>query len=159
MRRHQIGFIFQSFHLLPRLTAAANGELPMTFAGIRRGERRRRVAAALEAVGLGPRAEHRPDQLSGGDRQRVAIARATVMGPSILLADEPTGNLDTGSGDQVLTLLEKMRGEGLTLVVVTHNPAVARRADRVIVLRDGEIVRRAAGGEIASVVAMISGDA
>ncbi|MCP4661785.1 MAG: ABC transporter ATP-binding protein [bacterium] len=157
VRRHQIGFIFQSFHLVPRLTAAANVELPMTFAGIRRGERRRRVAAALEAVGLGPRAEHRPDQLSGGERQRVAIARATVMGPSILLADEPTGNLDTGSGDQVLTLLEKMRGEGLTLVVVTHNPVVARRADRVIVLRDGEIVRRAAGREIASVVALISG--
>jgi len=155
VRRHKIGFVFQSFHLVPRLTAAKNVELPMIFAGLSRSERRRRVDAALDAVGLLPRAGHRPDQLSGGERQRVAIARATVLGPPLLLADEPTGNLDTRSGDQVLTLLETMRDDGLTLIVVTHDPIVARRAHRVIVLRDGEIVRRAPGSDIASIVAMI----
>ena len=143
IRRHEIGFVFQSYHLVPRLDAAANIELPMVFAGIPRVERRRRVAAALEAVGMADRAVHRPDQMSGGERQRVAIARATVMGPRILLADEPTGNLDTGSGRQVLDLLERMNQEGLTLLVVTHNPTVARRGNRVIVMRDGAVARRA----------------
>ncbi len=158
VRRHKIGFVFQTFHLVPRLDAAQNIELPMIFAGVPRGERRRRRRAALEAVGLAPRADHRPDQMSGGERQRVAIARATVMGPRILLADEPTGNLDSASGDQVLALLEEMQAGGLTLVVVTHDPAVARRAERVIVLRDGRIVHRTVGSDIASVIELISGE-
>jgi len=156
VRRHKIGFVFQSFHLVPRLTAAANVELPMLFAGLRKSERREKVARALEAVGLAARAGHRPDQLSGGERQRVAIARAIVLGPKILLADEPTGNLDSRSGTAVLELLEKMRGEGLTLVVVTHDPNVARRADRVLTLRDGKILLRAPGHDIAKVVAFIT---
>ena len=142
VRRHLIGFVFQSFHLVPRLTAAENVELPMVFAGIPRTERRDRVAAGIAAVGLGPRADHRPDQLLGGERQRVAIARAMVMRPRLLLADEPTGNLDSRSGQQVLDLLDRLHGEGLTLVVVTHDPNVARRAQRVIVMVDGRIARR-----------------
>jgi putative ABC transport system ATP-binding protein len=149
IRRHEIGFVFQSYHLVPRLDATANIELPMVFAGIPRAERRRRVAAALESVDMSDRADHRPDQMSGGERQRVAIARATVMGPRILLADEPTGNLDTESGKQVLDLLDRMSGEGLTLMVVTHNPSVARRAHRVIIMRDGAVVRRAGAREFA----------
>ena len=156
VRRHKIGFVFQSFHLVPRLTAAANVDLPMLFAGLRKAERRERVARALAAVGLSARADHRPDQLSGGERQRVAIARAIVLGPKILLADEPTGNLDSRSGNAVLELLEKMRAEGLTLVVVTHDPNVARRADRVLTLRDGKILLRAPGHDIAKVIAFIT---
>jgi putative ABC transport system ATP-binding protein len=148
VRRHLIGFVFQSFHLVPRLTAAENVELPMTFAGVVRAERRERVAAGLAAVGLSGRADHRPSQLSGGERQRVAIVRATILRPRLLLADEPTGNLDTASGRQILELLERMNAEGLTLVVVTHDPNVARRAHRVLVMTDGRIVRRAAGAEI-----------
>jgi putative ABC transport system ATP-binding protein len=137
-----IGFVFQSFHMVPRLTAAENVELPMVFAGVARAERRVRVAAGLAAVGIEPRADHRPDQLSGGERQRVAIARAMVMRPRVLLADEPTGNLDSRSGQQVLELLDRLHDEGLTLVVVTHDPSVARRAGRVIVMVDGRIARR-----------------
>ncbi len=148
VRRHLIGFVFQSFHLVSRLTAAENVELPMVFAGVARPERRERVRAGLDAVGLGPRAGHRPSQLSGGERQRVAIARAAVMRPRLLLADEPTGNLDSASGRQILELLERMHAEGLTLVVVTHDPAVARRAARVLVMSDGRIVRRLAGVEL-----------
>jgi len=151
VRRHTIGFVFQSFHLVPRLTAAENVELPMLFAGLSRSERRKRVAAALGEVGLGDRAGHRPNELSGGERQRVALARATIMDPRLLLADEPTGNLDTASGRQILDLLDRMNGEGITLVVVTHDPNVARRADRIIVLVDGRIVRRVQGSEVASV--------
>jgi putative ABC transport system ATP-binding protein len=151
VRRHTIGFVFQSFHLVPRLTAAANVELPMLFAGLSRSERRERVAAALAEVGLQDRAAHRPNELSGGERQRVALARATVMGPRLLLADEPTGNLDTASGKQILDLLDRMNDEGITLVVVTHDPNVARRADRIIVLVDGRIARRVQGSEVASV--------
>ena len=148
IRRHQIGFVFQFFHLVPRLSAARNIELPMLFAGLPRRERRDRVAAALDAVGISDRADHRPDQLSGGQRQRVAIARATVMDPPVLLADEPTGNLDRTSGGQVLELLEGMNTRGLTLVVVTHDPRVARRADRVLVLVDGRIQRTVAGQDL-----------
>jgi putative ABC transport system ATP-binding protein len=144
VRRHTIGFVFQFFHLVPRLSAAANVEVPMLFAGVPGPERRTRVAAALDAVGLLPRAQHRPDQLSGGERQRVALARATVMRPRVLLADEPTGNLDTASGRQVLDVLERLHRGGLTLVVVTHDPAVARRAERVLVMQDGSIVQRVA---------------
>ena len=151
VRRHTIGFVFQSFHLVPRLTAAENVELPMLFAGLSRSERRKRVAAALGEVGLGDRAGHRPNELSGGERQRVALARATIMGPRLLLADEPTGNLDTASGRQILDLLDRMNEEGITLVVVTHDPNVARRADRIIVLVDGHVARRVQGSEVASV--------
>ncbi len=140
VRRHRIGFIFQFFHLVPRLDAAGNVELPMIFAGIQREERRMRVAKALESVGLSHRAKHRPNQLSGGERQRTAIARAVVMDPAILLADEPTGNLDTHSGQEVVQLIEDMNRKGLTLIVVTHDPAIGERARRVIRMRDGEIV-------------------
>jgi len=139
LRRHRIGFVFQFFHLLPRLSALGNVELPMLFAGIAAGERRGRAARALEAVGLAARAAHRPDQLSGGERQRVAIARAVVMDPAVLLADEPTGNLDRHSALEVMELLEAMNRRGLTLIVVTHDPAIADRARRVVRLSDGEI--------------------
>jgi putative ABC transport system ATP-binding protein len=140
VRRHQIGFIFQVFHLVPRLTAAGNVELPMVFAGVDRAERTARVCKALAAVGLSERAHHRPEQLSGGERQRVAIARAVVMGPSVLLADEPTGNLDAASGLEVIALVEKMNADGLTLILVTHDPALGRRARRQVRLTDGSIV-------------------
>ncbi len=143
VRGRKIGFVFQFFHLVPRLTAAGNVELPMVLAGIRPAERRGRVMAALEAVGLSDRAGHRPDQLSGGQRQRVAIARATVMSPSILLADEPTGNLDRASGNEIIELYETMNRRGLTLVVVTHDPEVGGRARRVVRLVDGRIVEDA----------------
>jgi putative ABC transport system ATP-binding protein len=150
VRGHKIGFVFQTFHLVPRLTATENVAFPMLFAGIPRPERRARVEAALEAVGLADRAQHRPAELSGGERQRVAIARATIMQPQVLLADEPTGNLDTAAGRQVLALLEGMNSDGLTLMVVTHDPAVAARAQRVLLMRDGEIVERVPGESLAS---------
>ena len=156
VRRHKIGFVFQFFHLVHRLSAAENVELPMIFAGQPRAERRRRVASALEAVGLTHRADHLPDQLSGGERQRVALARATVMEPEILLADEPTGNLDSASGKVVLDLLDRMNDEGLTLIVVTHDPKVAHRADRILVLVDGRIERRVASDQISEVLAMLA---
>ena len=139
VRRHTIGFVFQFFHLVPRLDASANVALPMLLAGVRPAERRERARAALAAVGLTDRADHRPDQLSGGQRQRVAIARATVMKPSIVLADEPTGNLDSVSGGEILALLEGMNREGLTLLVVTHDPKVGERARRVVQMVDGRI--------------------
>ena len=141
-RRHKIGFVFQSFHLVSRLTAAGNVELPMTFAGVERAERRRRVSAALEAVGLSDRAGHRPEQLSGGERQRVAIARAVVMDPAIVLADEPTGNLDSATGEKVLELLfEEQRRRELAMVLVTHDDRIAQRCDRVLVMADGLVQR------------------
>jgi putative ABC transport system ATP-binding protein len=142
-RRHKIGFVFQFFHLVPRLTAAENVELPMVFAGVPRGDRSARVGEMLHAVGLQERAHHRPEQLSGGERQRVAIARAVSMGPSILLADEPTGNLDSASGGEVIALLERMNTGGLTLVVVTHSASIGRRSRRLLQLADGVIVERA----------------
>ena len=144
VRQERIGFIFQAFHLVSRLDARGNVELPMIFAGVARGERRERSAAALDAVGLAPRATHRPSELSGGERQRLAIARAVAMRPAVLLADEPTGNLDTRSGGVVLDLLERLNDEGLTLLVVTHDPRVAHRADRVLMLSDGRLVQRVA---------------
>lgn len=140
VRQERIGFVFQFFHLLGRLDALGNVELPMLLAGRPRGERRRRAMAALEAVGLADRVHHRPDQLSGGQRQRVAIARAVVMEPDILLADEPTGNLDRASAEEVMELLERMNRAGLTLVVVTHDPGIAARAGRVVRLDDGRVV-------------------
>jgi putative ABC transport system ATP-binding protein len=156
VRRHTIGFVFQFFHLVPRLTALENVELPMLFAGIPAGERRERAVGRLRGVGLEPRASHRPDQLSGGERQRVAIARATVLDPKLLLADEPTGNLDTTSGRHVLEILERMNASGLTLIVVTHDPAVARRARRVLVLKDGRVVHRGDGAHIHEAVEILS---
>ncbi len=140
LRQREIGFVFQFFHLLPRLDALGNVELPMLFAGIPRGERRRRAREALDAVGLSDRLDHRPDQLSGGQRQRVAIARAVVMEPSLLLADEPTGNLDRSSAGEVMELLEALNRAGRTLVVVTHDPEVASRAPRVVRMSDGELL-------------------
>jgi putative ABC transport system ATP-binding protein len=155
VRRHMIGFVFQSFHLVPRLTASENVELPMVFAAVPRGERRERVTAALADVGLPARATHRPDQLSGGERQRVAIARAMVVRPRVLLADEPTGNLDTRSGRQVLDLLDRLNDGGLTLVVVTHDPGVARRAQRVLLMSDGRIANRLRPDEVAAALARL----
>jgi putative ABC transport system ATP-binding protein len=140
IRRASIGFIFQFFHLIPRLSAAQNIELPLILAGMAPAERERRVAEAVAAMDLGDRARHRPAELSGGQRQRVAIARATVTRPALLLADEPTGNLDTASGLQVVDLLERLRVEqGVTLIVVTHDPDLGRRAQRRIRLADGRI--------------------
>jgi putative ABC transport system ATP-binding protein len=139
LRRHRIGFVFQFFHLLARLTAQGNVELPMLFAGVGLAERRERAEEALASVGLSHRGTHRPDQLSGGERQRVAIARAVVMRPALVLADEPTGNLDRHSAQEVMELLESMNRQGLTLVVVTHDQAIAARAGRVLRLADGEL--------------------
>ncbi len=150
VRRHRIGFVFQFYHLVPRLTAAGNVELPMIFAGVERGERAERVARALAAVGLTGRAAHTAEQLSGGERQRVAIARAVVMGPTLLLADEPTGNLDSAAGAEIVKLLEGMNARGLTLVVVTHDPDIGRRARHRIRLVDGAVAleERAAAGAV-----------
>jgi putative ABC transport system ATP-binding protein len=140
VRQRKIGFIFQSFHLVGRMTAARNVELPMIFAGAEPRTRREKARAALDAVGLSKRVTHRPTQLSGGERQRVAIARAMVMEPSILLADEPTGNLDTRSGEEIVSLLKRLNAGGLTLIIVTHDPRVADHARRVLRMRDGQIV-------------------
>ena len=140
LRRDQIGFVFQAFHLVPRLTAGENVELPLVLAGIKPAERHVRVAEVLASLGLTDRAGHRPNQLSGGQRQRVAIGRAVVMRPSLLLADEPTGNLDQHSGTDVIALLEKLNDSGITLVVVTHDHAIGQRARRRIRMVDGAIV-------------------
>jgi putative ABC transport system ATP-binding protein len=139
-RREMIGFVFQFFHLVPRLTAAQNVELPLILSEVAPGERRERVSEVLKAYGLADRAQHRPNQLSGGQRQRVAIARATVTSPRVILADEPTGNLDRVSGLDVVELLEKLNRSGITLLVVTHDPELATRAPREIRLVDGKIV-------------------
>jgi len=141
LRRERIGFVFQAFHLIPRLTAAENVELPLILAGHSVRERRRQVADALDALGMTPRADHRPDQLSGGQRQRVAIARAAVTRPRLLLADEPTGNLDRASSDDVIGALEALNAQGLTLIVVTHDQALGERAHRRIRMDDGAILQ------------------
>ncbi len=140
VRREKIGFVFQSFHLVPRLTAAQNIELPLILAGIHAEERKDRVQALLQNYGLADRADHRPDQLSGGQRQRVAIARATVMQPSVLLADEPTGNLDRTTGWEVLKLLEELVERSITLVIVTHDAEIGARARRQLHMLDGRIL-------------------
>jgi len=140
LRNETIGFVFQSFHLLARTTARDNVALPLVYRGVGRRERRERATAMLERVGLGHRVGHRPNQMSGGEQQRVAIARALVTGPSVLLADEPTGNLDTATGNAVLELLESLNAEGVAVVVVTHDREVAARARRQIVMKDGVIV-------------------
>ena len=140
VRNRRVGFVFQNFNLLPQLTALENVEMPMLFGGISRRERRRRATEHLERVGLGDRVQHRPTELSGGQMQRVAIARALAMEPDIILADEPTGNLDTGSGSDVMSLLTELWGQGRTLVVVTHDKNLASRAGRVVEIRDGVVV-------------------
>jgi len=139
-RREKIGFVFQFFHLVPRLTAAENVELPLILAGVPPDVRAQRVTQSLHMVGLMDRADHRPDQLSGGQQQRVAIARAVVMQPSVILADEPTGNLDSASGRSIIEHLEQLNERGMTLIIVTHDPEIARRAKRHIRMVDGEIV-------------------
>jgi putative ABC transport system ATP-binding protein len=142
LRQNEIGFVFQFFHLLPRLTAQGNVELPMLFAGVARSERNQRAARAVEAVGLADRAHHRPDQLSGGERQRVAIARAVVMEPALVLADEPTGNLDKAAAREVMELLDEMNRQGQAVVLVTHDPEIASRTKRRVRMDDGAIVER-----------------
>jgi putative ABC transport system ATP-binding protein len=139
-RARKIGFIFQSFHLVPRLTAFENVELPLVLAGVASVERKPRVQALIESLNLQDRAHHAPNQLSGGQRQRVAIARAMVMQPTVLLADEPTGNLDHKSGEDVLQAIEAMNAKGITLIVVTHDIEVSHRARRNVRMRDGRIV-------------------
>ena len=140
-RQHKIGFVFQAFHLISRMSAFENVELPMVLSGLPVAERRKRGRAALENVGLSDRVSHRPDQLSGGERQRVAMARAIVMQPLLLLADEPTGNLDSVSGKEVIEIMEDLNKKGLTLILVTHDLAIGERAARRLVMEDGRIVR------------------
>jgi putative ABC transport system ATP-binding protein len=140
VRARKVGFIFQSFHLVPRLTAFENVELPMVLAGTAPPERRERTGTMLASLNLTDRAHHRPDQLSGGQRQRVAIARAMIMQPTVLLADEPTGNLDHVSGAEVLAALEGLNARGITLIVVTHDDEVAARSRRNVRMRDGRVV-------------------
>jgi len=139
MRRERVGFVFQTFHLIPRLSAADNIGLPMLLAGIESAQRQSRINEVLTSLDLTARAKHRPHQLSGGQRQRVAIGRAIVMRPRLLLADEPTGNLDRHAGDDVIALLEQLNASGITLVVVTHDPSVGERARRHIRMVDGAI--------------------
>jgi putative ABC transport system ATP-binding protein len=139
VRSQRIGFVFQSFHLVPRLTAAENIALPMVLAGLPPAQRAERVAQALKDYGLENRASHRPDELSGGQRQRVAIARSTVMHPAVILADEPTGNLDRGTGEEVVRLLETLNAQGVTLIVVTHDAQLGARARRQLLMEDGAV--------------------
>ena len=146
VRNKRIGFVFQQFNLLPRTAAIKQVELPLMYAGLGRRERRKRAEEALKVVGLGDRMDHRPDELSGGQQQRVAIARALAAEPSIILADEPTGNLDTASGVEILKVFENLNARGITVVFVTHDPEVSERARRVVWLRDGLIVSDSGNG-------------
>jgi putative ABC transport system ATP-binding protein len=146
IRNRRVGFVFQNFNLLPQLTALENVEMPLLFGGVAKRERRRRALEQLEAVGLADRVEHKPTELSGGQMQRVAIARALAMEPDLLLADEPTGNLDTSSGSDILAVLNELSSQGRTLMVVTHDPALAKRAGRTVEICDGEIVEDKANG-------------
>jgi putative ABC transport system ATP-binding protein len=139
VRNREIGFVFQTFNLLPRASALHNVELPMVYAGVPREERLQRARVALESVDLGDRMHHKPNELSGGQRQRVAIARALVMGPSILLADEPTGNLDSTTGEEIMRVFEKLHADGNTIILVTHEHDIAEHAHRVIKIRDGRV--------------------
>jgi len=141
MRRDRLGYIFQNFNLLDDLTVAANVELPLLYRGVGRAERHRRVREVLELVGLDARARHRPSQLSGGQQQRVAVARAVVTNPSMILADEPTGNLDSVTGEEVMQMLHILKDQGTTILMVTHSPSHAEQAGRIIAMRDGEIVQ------------------
>ena len=139
LRREKIGFVFQGFHLLPRMDATDNVAMPLGYARIPHAERRQRALAALTAVGLGARSDHRPNELSGGQQQRVAIARALVNQPPILLADEPTGALDSKTGEEILALFKQLRDDGHTVILITHDAHVAAHADRTFVMRDGEL--------------------
>lgn len=141
IRNKKIGFVFQSFHLLPRINALQNVELPLIYAGVPRSKRKEKAREVLAAVDLADRIYHKPNELSGGQCQRVAIARALVNNPQIILADEPTGNLDTKSGNEILQIFEKLNRQGVTLVIVTHDLSIARRAHRIVTLRDGEIIK------------------
>jgi len=149
LRLKQIGFVFQRFFLLPMLTARENIELPLSEAGAGKGERRKRANELLEYVGLSARADHRPSQLSGGEMQRVAIARALANKPRLLLADEPTGELDVATGEQIAMLLDRVNGDGTALVIVTHDQVLAQRARRLLMMRDGAIERDTASGSVA----------
>ena len=149
LRNREIGFVFQTFQLLPRSTALANVELPLVYRGLPRRERRERARRALEAVGLGNRTRHRPNELSGGQRQRVAVARALVGEPSLLLADEPTGNLDSATGDEMIRLFAELHGRGHTILLVTHEPRLAARCPRAVRLSDGKVVADGPGPEVA----------
>ncbi len=150
LRNREIGFVFQTFQLLPRATALQNVELPLVYRGVSRRERRLRAARALEAVGLANRAHHRPNELSGGQRQRVAVARALVGEPSLLLADEPTGNLDSATGEEIIRLFGELHARGHTILLVTHEPRLAARGPRAIRLSDGRVVADGPGPEIAA---------
>jgi putative ABC transport system ATP-binding protein len=150
LRNKEIGFVFQTFQLLPRATALANVELPLVYRGLARRERRARAEAALDAVGLANRMHHKPNELSGGQRQRVAIARALVGDPSILLADEPTGNLDSQTGEDIIRLFGELHARGHTIILVTHEPKLAARCPRAIRLSDGRVVGDGPGAEIAA---------
>ncbi len=150
LRNREIGFVFQTFQLLARATALANVELPLVYRGVPRRERRERAEAALASVGLAPRMHHRPNELSGGQRQRVAIARALVGEPSLLLADEPTGNLDSATGDEIVRLFGELHGRGHTIVLVTHEPRLAARCPRAVRLSDGRVVADGPGREVAT---------
>ena len=139
IRNEQIGFVFQTFNLIPRVSIFQNVELPLVYAGVSKGERRRRAAAAIERVGLTDRMKHKPNELSGGQRQRVAIARALVCNPSIILADEPTGNLDSKTGAEIMDILDGLHADGQTIILVTHEDYIAKHALRIVKLRDGMI--------------------
>jgi putative ABC transport system ATP-binding protein len=139
IRNRRVGFVFQNFNLLPHISALENVEMPMLFGGVRPAERRERSKALLERVGLGDRTDHKPTELSGGQMQRVAIARALAMNPDIVLADEPTGNLDSSSGSDIMSIFTELWQQGSTLVIITHDPALARRASRVVEIHDGRI--------------------